>query len=132
MIQRRPHRSSRVLLFHRERAQRAALEARLERDGGEREHQHALPDEQRRLRPRLERARVRAVQKHVRGAEPARQSERADDAALELVVPEVVAHGVAIRHAEDEAGDLGSFHTKRCRGGVERRQLAFKGVEGGD
>ena len=24
------------------------------------------------------------------------------------------------------------FYTKRCRGGVERRQLAFKGVEGGD
>ena len=25
----------------------------------------------------------------------------------------------------------GSFHTKRCRGGVERRQLKLKGVEGG-
>ena len=26
----------------------------------------------------------------------------------------------------------GSFHTKRCRGGVQRRQLALKGVAGGD
>jgi hypothetical protein len=26
----------------------------------------------------------------------------------------------------------GSFHTKRCRGGVERRQVEFKGVEVGD
>ena len=26
----------------------------------------------------------------------------------------------------------GSFHTKRRRGGVERRQLKLKGVEGGD
>ena len=68
----------------------------------------------------------------VHGYPVTKSGERADDAALELVVPEVVAHGVAIRHAEDEAGDLGSFHTKRCRGGVERRQLAFKGVEGGD
>jgi hypothetical protein len=27
---------------------------------------------------------------------------------------------------------LGSFHTSECRGGVERRQLALKGVAGGD
>jgi hypothetical protein len=27
---------------------------------------------------------------------------------------------------------LGSFHTKRRRGGVHRRQLELKGVEGGD
>jgi len=26
---------------------------------------------------------------------------------------------------------FGSFHTKRCRGGVERRQMELKGVEGG-
>eukprot|EP00982_Pelagococcus_subviridis_P013411 31250-Pelagococcus_subviridis.AAC.4 len=28
--------------------------------------------------------------------------------------------------------DFGSFHTKHCRGGVERRQLELKGVEDGD
>ena len=27
---------------------------------------------------------------------------------------------------------LGSFHTSERRGGVERRQLELKGVEGGD
>ena len=26
----------------------------------------------------------------------------------------------------------GPFHTKRCRGGVHRRQLELKGVDGGD
>eukprot|EP00982_Pelagococcus_subviridis_P015229 31385-Pelagococcus_subviridis.AAC.11 len=32
---------------------------------------------------------------------------------------------------EDAAGS-GPFHTKRCRGGVQRRQMAFKSVDGGD
>jgi hypothetical protein len=30
-----------------------------------------------------------------------------------------------------EAMPLGSFHTSDCRGGVERRQLALKGIDGG-
>ena len=29
------------------------------------------------------------------------------------------------------AGASGSFHTKRCRGGVHRRRLELKGAEGG-
>ena len=28
--------------------------------------------------------------------------------------------------------DFGSFHTSEYRGGVERRQMELKGVEGGD
>jgi hypothetical protein len=30
------------------------------------------------------------------------------------------------------ASDFGSFYTSECRGGVERRQLELKGIEGGD
>jgi hypothetical protein len=37
-----------------------------------------------------------------------------------------------MRSAVSTSSALGSFHTKRCRGGVERRQLELKGVEGGD
>jgi hypothetical protein len=34
--------------------------------------------------------------------------------------------------APPASASLGPFHTKRRRGGVERRQLKLKGVEGGD
>jgi len=45
------------------------------------------------------------------------------------------APGSTQRHFNEScasAQNLGPFQTKRCRGGVERRQLALKGVEGGD
>eukprot|EP00982_Pelagococcus_subviridis_P015925 31439-Pelagococcus_subviridis.AAC.22 len=31
-----------------------------------------------------------------------------------------------------DRGPLGSFHTSDCRGGVQRRQMELKGVDGGD
>jgi hypothetical protein len=51
------------------------------------------------------------------GDERARGEERSHPAAASCVAAESVS---------------GSFHTKRCRGGVERRQMELKGIEGGD
>ena len=44
------------------------------------------------------------------------------------------APGSTQRHFNEScasAQNLGPFHTKRCRGGVERRQLELKGAAGG-
>ena len=42
------------------------------------------------------------------------------------------ARGSAAGRSALSACALGSFHTKRCRGGVHRRQLELKGAEVGD
>jgi|MDSW01.2.fsa_nt_gb hypothetical protein len=41
-------------------------------------------------------------------------------------------YAVSLLFSSATTADLGPFHTRECRGGVERRQLELKGAEGGD
>jgi alpha-beta hydrolase superfamily lysophospholipase len=55
---------------------------------------------------------------------------RSDDDAREMEFPGETSAWIATRERSSATTDSGPFYTSERRGGVERRQLALKGVEG--